>query len=54
MTLTEILKIMENRIIVLNEARKAAVINGDLEQVNKIDTDLLTTASSIETLKTMF
>lgn len=51
MTLHEILLIMQNRIISLNEARKAAVVAGDLERVTQIDTDLLTTWSSIEKIK---
>lgn len=51
MTLHEILMIMQNRIIALNEARKAAYSAGDLERVTQIDTDLATTYTSIEKLK---
>lgn len=51
MTLNEILSIMQNRIIALNEARRAAVNSGDLDGVVKIDSDLVTTHSSIEKIK---
>lgn len=51
MTLHEILMIMQNRIISLNEARKAAYVSGDLERVTQIDTDLVTTWTSIEKIK---
>lgn len=51
MTLHEILMIMQNRIISLNEARKAAYVAGDLERVTQIDTDLVTTWTSIEKIK---
>ena len=51
MTLNEILLIMQNRILTLNEARKAAVTAGDLERVTQIESDLLTTLTSIEQMK---
>ena len=51
MTLQEVLVIMNNRIITLNEARKAASAAGDLEKVIQIDGDLMTTLSTIEQLK---
>lgn len=51
MTLNEVLVIMNNRLVTLNEARKAAVAAGDLEKVVQIDGDLITTVSSIEQLK---
>ena len=51
MTLNEVLVIMNNRIITLNEARKAAVAAGDLEKVIQIDGDLMTTLTTIEKLK---
>jgi hypothetical protein len=51
MTLAEVLVIMQNRIIVLIEARKSAVNAGDLDNVVKIDADLLTTLSSVEQIK---
>ena len=51
MTLTEILTIMENRILALRNARVTAVNNGDLENVVKIDNDILTTALVIDELK---
>lgn len=52
MTLNEILQIMQNRIIALNEARKAAVNAGDLERVVQIDSDLVTTKTVIAQLQT--
>lgn len=51
MTLNEVLVIMQNRIVTLNEARKAAATAGDLDRVNQVDGDLLTTLSTIERLK---
>lgn len=51
MTLTEILVIMQHRIIALNEARKAASLAGDLEKVTQIDADLTTTATTIDKIK---
>jgi hypothetical protein len=51
MRLDELLVIMQNRLLTLNEARKAAVSAGDLERVVQLDGDLLSTVSSIEQLK---
>ena len=51
MTLNEILVIMQNRILTLNEARKAAVTAGDIERVIQIEGDLLTTWTSVEKIK---
>lgn len=51
MTLNEVLNILNNRLIALNEARKAAYNNGDLDNVVKIDADLTTTVTTIENLK---
>ena len=50
MTLDEIKIIMQNRLITLSEARKAAVSAGDLEKVVQIDGDLTTTVTSLEKL----
>jgi hypothetical protein len=51
MTLHEVLVIMNNRVITLNEARKAAVAAGDLEKVIQIDGDLMSTFTTIDQLK---
>lgn len=51
MRLDELLVIMQNRLLTLNEARKAAVNAGDLERVVQLDSDLLSTVTSIEQLK---
>lgn len=51
MTIDEVLVILQNRLITLTEARKAAVNVGDLERVVQIDGDLLTTVTSIEKIK---
>lgn len=51
MRLDELLVIMQNRLLTLNEARKAAVNAGDLERVVQLDGDLLSTVTSIEQLK---
>jgi len=51
MTITELLTIMQNRLLTLNEARKAAVTAGDLERVVQIDGDLVTTYTTVEKLQ---
>lgn len=51
MTLNEILLIMQNRILYLNEAKKSAILCGDLERVTQIEADLATTKSSLEKIK---
>jgi hypothetical protein len=51
MTITELLTIMQNRLLTLTEARKAAVLAGDLERVTQIDGDLLTTYTTVEKLQ---
>ena len=51
MTITELLTIMQNRLLTLNEARKAAVAAGDLERVVQIDGDLVTTYTTVEKLQ---
>lgn len=51
MKIEEILIILQNRLITLTEARKSAAAAGDLERVVQIDGDLLTTVSTIETMK---
>lgn len=51
MSLAEILRILESRLITLNEAKKNAIATGDLDAVNRIDADILTTGASIEELK---
>jgi hypothetical protein len=51
MRLDELLVIMQNRLLTLTEARKAAVNSGDIERVVQIDGDLITTIDTIEQLK---
>jgi hypothetical protein len=51
MKIDELLVIMQNRLLTLNEAKKAAQIAGDLERIVQIDGDLLTTITSIEQIK---
>ena len=51
MTLDELLVIMQNRLLTLQAARQAAVLAGDLDRVNQVDGDLITTVTSIEQLK---
>lgn len=50
MTLQELITIMQNRLITLNEAKKSATAAGDLEQLVKIDGDILTTTVVIQQL----
>ena len=51
MRLDELLHVMQNRLVTLNEARKGAFASGDVQRVNEIDGDLLTTQNTIEQLK---
>jgi hypothetical protein len=51
MTLDEILVILQNRLINLDNARKAAVAAGSLDQVGNIDSDIVSTTSSIQQIK---
>jgi predicted transcriptional regulator len=51
MKLDYLLSIMQNRVLSLTEARKAAVTTGDIERIEQIDGDLLTTESTVEQLK---
>ena len=51
MTISEIISILENRLLNLNETRKAAVQGGLLDQIQSIDYDIATTIMSINTLK---
>lgn len=51
MTITELIVIMQNRLLTLNEARKSAVLAGDLERVVQIDGDLATTCTTVEKLQ---
>lgn len=50
MTLQELITIMQNRLITLNEAKKAATAAGDLERLIQIDGDVLTTTIVIQQL----
>ena len=53
MKLDLLLTIMQNRILTLTEARKAAVTSGDIERVAQLDADLLTTEDTVEKIKTL-
>lgn len=48
MTINEILIIMKNRLQKLRDARINSVDNGDLENVIKIDIDIISTTITIE------
>jgi hypothetical protein len=48
MSLNEVLIVMQNRILTLKTAKTSAINSGDLENVMKIDNDLITTEASIE------
>jgi hypothetical protein len=51
MKLDYLLSIMQNRVLTLTEARKAAVTSGDIERIDQIDADLLTTENTVEQIK---
>ena len=51
MKLDYLLSIMQNRVLSLTEARKAAVTSGDIERVEQLDRDLLTTEDTVEQIK---
>jgi hypothetical protein len=48
MSLDEILIVLQNRVLSLRTSRVSAFNAGDLDNVIKIDTDLITTENSIE------
>jgi hypothetical protein len=51
MKLDYLLSIMQNRILTLTEARKTAVTSGDIERVDQLDKDLLTTENTVMQIK---
>lgn len=51
MKLDEVLHIMENRVLTLTEARRLAVSSGDITNVVNIDSDLVTTVTTVNQLK---
>lgn len=51
MTLNEIFTILENRLMTLKNAKINAVNGGDLENVIKIDNDIITTQITIDEIK---
>jgi hypothetical protein len=51
MTISEILEILDNRIVNLTGARRTAVTTGHLDQVIIIDNDIESTNASIQALK---
>jgi hypothetical protein len=53
MKLDLLLTIMQNRVLTLTEARKAAVTSGDIERVAQLDGDLLTTEDTVEQIKNL-
>lgn len=50
MTLSEVLVILQNRIISLQEAKKTAIATGELQKVIDLDNDLITTSTTIEVI----
>ena len=51
MTLNEILVIMQNRLLVLTEAKKNFIVNGDIKSVSDIESDILSTKQTIEQIE---
>jgi hypothetical protein len=51
MTITEIIFILENKVKTLEQQRSMAVTNGDIEVVTAIDTQLIETKTTVDTLK---
>jgi hypothetical protein len=51
MTLHEIQQILENRLLNLNETRKAAVNSGLLDRVVALDIDITSTEMSLQKIK---
>lgn len=51
MSIDEILVILQNRLTTLRNARIVSVNNGDLENVIKIDNDIITTEITIDDIK---
>lgn len=51
MTLEDLVKIMNNRVLTLNDAKAHATSIGDLSQIILLEGDLLTTLATIHKLK---
>jgi hypothetical protein len=51
MKLEEVMVIMQNRMISLNDIRNGAACSGDIDIINKIDADLMSTQTTIDQLK---
>lgn len=53
MTLNDLIVIMSNRLVTLNEIKKQSIVTGDLSQVVIVENDILTTETTLNTLKTI-
>jgi hypothetical protein len=51
MKIEEVMIIMQNRMISLTDIRKGAADSGDIDIINKIDADLMSTQTTIDQLK---
>ena len=51
MTVNEILRIMNNRVLTLNQAKTEASLSGDLDRLNQIENELLSTQMTIDKLQ---
>jgi len=51
MTLNDLIVIMSNRLVTLNEIKKQSIVTGDLSQVVIVENDILTTETTLNTLK---
>jgi hypothetical protein len=53
MTISELVVILQNRLLSLNEARRVAVNSGDPEKITQIDADIISTEQTLDALKNM-
>lgn len=53
MTITDLIKLMQNRIAALNGQRNSAVAVGDVEQIIAIDSQIEATQITLDQLKTL-
>lgn len=53
MTITDLIKLMQNRIAALNGQRNSAVAVGDVEQILSIDAQIEQTQITLDQLKTL-
>lgn len=53
MSIDELIRLMEARIVALNAARASAAQAGDIGQITRLDTDIVQTQTTLDQLRTL-